>query len=85
MDINDQIKTMKLYHQVDRVFNELEALGYGPNDRVDIDRLTAFDQYHYLGTEAVDEAIERLQLNAGMRVLEVGGGIGGPSRHIAHS
>ena len=85
MDINDQIKTMKLYHQVDRVFNELEALGYGPNDRVDIDKLTAFDQYHYLGTEAVDEAIERLQLNAGMRVLEVGGGIGGPSRHIAHS
>ena len=76
---------MKLYHQVGRVFNELKALGYGPNDPVDVEKLTAFDQYHYLGTDAVDAAIDRLQLSAGMRVLEVGGGIGGPSRHIAHS
>ena len=82
---NEQIKTMKLYHQVNRVFNELEALGYGPNDPVDVEKLTAFDQYHYLGTDAVDEAIIRLRLGAGMRVLEVGGGIGGPSRHIAYS
>ena len=85
MVVNAQIKSMKLYHQVERVFNELEALGYEPNDPIDVQKLTAFDQYHYLGTDAVDEAIERLKLCAGMRVLEVGSGIGGPARHIAHS
>lgn len=79
------IKTMKLYHQVDRVFDELTALGFGPEDPVDVTVLSNFDQYHYLGTEAVDEGIKRLAISANMSVLDVGGGIGGPSRHIAHS
>lgn len=79
------IKTMKLYHQVDRVFNELRALGYGADDPIDVAALSAFDQYHYLGTAAVDEAVERLGIDRDTRVLEVGGGIGGPSRHLAHS
>ena len=76
---------MKLYHQVDRVFNELHALGIESNDPVDVGTLSAFDQYHYLGTDAVDEAIDRLQINPSMQVLEVGGGIGGPSRYLAHA
>lgn len=79
------IKTMKLYHQVERVFNELRALDIAPRDPIDVTRLVAFDQYHYLGTDAVDEAVRRLALTPAMRVLEVGSGIGGPSRHLAHS
>jgi len=80
----ENIKTMKLYHQVERVFNELTALGFGPGDPIDVDTLSAFDQYHYLGTEAVDEAARCLRLQAAAKVLEVGSGIGGPSRHLAH-
>ncbi|MDH3715863.1 MAG: methyltransferase domain-containing protein [Gammaproteobacteria bacterium] len=76
---------MKLYHQVERVFNELRALGIAADDPIDVARLVAFDQYHYLGTEAVDEAVRRLGLNPALQVLEVGSGIGGPSRHLAHS
>ena len=76
---------MKLYHQVDRVFNELQALGINLDDPVDVGTLSAFDQYHYLGTDAVDEAIQRLQITPSMQVLEVGGGIGGPSRYLAHT
>lgn len=79
------IKTMKLYHQVERVFNELRALGIAPDAPIDVRQLVAFDQYHYLGTEAVDEAVRRLGLAPGLHVLEVGSGIGGPSRHLAHS
>lgn len=78
------IKTMKLYHQVERVFNELSALGIGPDDPIDVEQLVSFDQYHYFGTAAVDEGIRRLGIVENMSVLEVGGGIGGPSRHIAH-
>jgi len=83
--VTDNIKTMKLYHQVDRVFNELHALGIGEHEPVEVGTLSAFDQYHYLGTDAVDEAITRLKINPSMRVLEVGGGIGGPSRYLAHA
>ena len=78
------LKTMKLYHQVERVFNELAALGIGPDEPVDVEQLVNFDQYHYFGTAAVDEGIRRLGIVESMSVLEVGGGIGGPSRHIAH-
>ncbi|MXZ81875.1 MAG: methyltransferase domain-containing protein [Gammaproteobacteria bacterium] len=81
----DKIKTMKLYHQVERIFVELEALGFGETDPVDVDTLCTLDQYHYLGTEAVDEAVCRIGITGAMHVLEVGGGIGGPSRYLAHS
>ena len=53
------IKTMKLYHQVERVFNELTALGIGQSDPVDVELLSQFDQYHYFGTAAVDEGVRR--------------------------
>jgi cyclopropane fatty-acyl-phospholipid synthase-like methyltransferase len=48
-----------------------------------VDQLTPFDQYHYFGTDAVDEALEVLQLQPDSRVLDVGSGIGGPARYIA--
>lgn len=79
------IKTMKLYHQVERVFNELSALGVGDRDSLDVGTLSRHDQYHYLGTQAVDEAIAALGIGSAMRVLEVGGGIGGPARYLAHA
>jgi cyclopropane fatty-acyl-phospholipid synthase-like methyltransferase len=81
----EAIKTMKLYHQVERVFNELEALGIKDNDPIKVEQLTPFDQYHYLGTDAVDESVHEIGLKKDMRVLEVGAGIGGPSRYLANS
>jgi cyclopropane fatty-acyl-phospholipid synthase-like methyltransferase len=83
--VTESIKTMKLYHQVGRVFNELKALGIDEEAPLDVDTLSAFDQYHYFGTEAVDLAIDKLGISPAMRVLEVGGGIGGPSRYLAHA
>ncbi len=84
-DDKEAIKTMKLYHQVERVFNELEALGIKDNDPIKVEQLTPFDQYHYLGTDAVDESVHEIGLKKDMCVLEVGAGIGGPSRHLANS
>ncbi len=78
------IKTMKLYIQVERVFNELRELGFAEGDAVPVDTLTRFDQYHYEGTDAVEEAIHKCKINAGHHVLEVGSGIGGPARYMAH-
>jgi cyclopropane fatty-acyl-phospholipid synthase-like methyltransferase len=79
----DELKSMPLYRDVDRVYNELAALGLKNDDKLCVDDLAAFDQYHYHGTVAVDAAIKSLGIGTDDRVLEIGSGIGGPARHIA--
>jgi SAM-dependent methyltransferase len=77
-------KQVKLYQRVDRVFNELKAIGMGDDDPIPVEQLCNYDQYHYFGTDAIDEAIELLGITADSQVLEIGSGIGGPSRYLAH-
>ena len=77
------IKSMKLYSHVTRVYNELDALGKTADASLSTEELTAFDQLHYHGTEAVDYAIEKIAVTADTTVLEIGSGLGGPARHIA--
>ncbi|XP_013397036.1 phosphoethanolamine N-methyltransferase 1 [Lingula anatina] len=78
-----RIKTMKLYSHVDRVYNELKELGYGLTDQLKVEDLSRVDQYHYFGTQAVQEAIDDLKINSSFRILDIGSGIGGPARYIA--
>ena len=77
------MKSMKLYTDVHRIHNELAALGIDNEQALRVDQLTPFDQYHYFGTDAVDEALGVLDLAPGARVLDVGSGIGGPARYVA--
>lgn len=79
-----QIDTMKFYSQVQRIYNELRELGYTDESRLDVEALFEFDQYHFFGTDAVDAAIQRTGINASQHVLDVGSGIGGPARYLAH-
>jgi cyclopropane fatty-acyl-phospholipid synthase-like methyltransferase len=77
------MKSMKLYTDVHRIHAELAALGIDDEQGLRVDQLTPFDQYHYFGTDAVDDALGALELAPGARVLDVGSGIGGPARYIA--
>jgi cyclopropane fatty-acyl-phospholipid synthase-like methyltransferase len=77
------IKSMKLYHHVGRIHNELEALGKSADDDLDVDELSRFDQLHYHGTEALDHALEVLAPGADDAWLEIGSGLGGPARYLA--
>lgn len=53
----DNLKSMPLYRDVDRVFNELAAFGLANDEKLSVADLARFDQYHYHGTDAVDAAI----------------------------
>jgi cyclopropane fatty-acyl-phospholipid synthase-like methyltransferase len=75
---------MKLYTHVERIDNELAELGKCPGDPLDVDQLSAFDQLHYHGTAALDVALEMIGSGAQQHWLEIGSGIGGPARYLAH-
>jgi cyclopropane fatty-acyl-phospholipid synthase-like methyltransferase len=74
---------MGLYQNVERVLADLRASGVADTDRLSVDQLTRFDQYHYEGTDAVDDAIAVLRATQDARILDVGSGLGGPARYIA--
>ena len=78
-----ELKSMPLYEDVNRIYADLAAAGLDIDDELTAGDLTAFDQYHYHGTDAVDVAIASLDIQSNDCVLEIGSGIGGPARHIA--
>jgi len=83
MAMGGAIKSMKLYWQVERIENELRALGFAEDDPLAVDDLLPFDQYHYRGAAAVDEALAVLKAGPADHLLDVGAGIGGPARYMA--
>jgi arsenite methyltransferase len=69
---------------VHRVLKAVEDSGQ------DVSRLTAemlypFDQLHGRGLVATRENAAKLNLDASMRVLDVGSGVGGPARYMAQT
>jgi cyclopropane fatty-acyl-phospholipid synthase-like methyltransferase len=85
--MNDRlaIGSIPLYTHLDRIDRGLATLGIGPTDPIQPEQLFPLDQWHYHGTEAIRAAADQLGLGPSSRVLEVGSGIGGPARYLAHT
>lgn len=79
------LRAVPLYTHVDRVARGLAARGIGPDDAIPPQELFALDQWHYHGTEAIRDAGAFLGLGPASRVLDIGSGIGGPARFLAHT
>jgi cyclopropane fatty-acyl-phospholipid synthase-like methyltransferase len=79
------IGAMPLYTHTDRIARGLAAQGIGPDDPIPPERLFALDQWHYHGTDAVRNAAELLSIGKASRVLDIGSGVGGPARFLAHT
>ncbi len=73
------------YHVPDlvaRINNELRRAGLEPSG-VTRDDLASFDEFHTGGRESTRELASIVGLELGMRVLDVGCGVGGPARTLA--
>src|SRR4051794_5695368 len=79
------LRSMPLYTHLDRVARGLAARGIGPADPIPPETLFPLDQWHYHGTDAIAAAANVLSLGPASRVLDVGSGIGGPARYLAHT
>ena len=78
------IKTMKLYSHFERVDNELRAKGFKDGDSLTLEALQNYDHMNYRGQEGVRVCINQCQIGANSCVLDVGSGLGGPARLMAH-
>jgi len=78
-----EIKSMKLYTNVERIYRELGEMGRTVDEPLSVDELCAFDQLHYHGTQALDVAMALIGIDAQPRWLEIGSGLGGPARYLA--
>jgi cyclopropane fatty-acyl-phospholipid synthase-like methyltransferase len=85
MNSDPTIELMPLYTHLDRIEKGLLALGIGLEDPIQPEQLFLLDQWHYHGTEAVQHAAQVLKLHTVGRVLDVGSGLGGPARFLAHT
>lgn len=54
-------------------------------DNLTLEDLAPIDEFHIRGREATLELARGLEIRAGAHVLDVGSGLGGPSRHLAAS
>ena len=73
------------YAQTDLAASILNALRHaGKNlDALTIDDLAPVDQFHVRGKQSTLELAQRAGISAGQRILDVGGGLGGPARTLA--
>jgi cyclopropane fatty-acyl-phospholipid synthase-like methyltransferase len=79
------IADMPLYTHLDRIERGLAAQGVAAGAAIRPEQLFALDQWHYHGTEAVADAVRTLGLTAASHVLDIGAGVGGPARFLAHT
>jgi cyclopropane fatty-acyl-phospholipid synthase-like methyltransferase len=85
MKTSSSISSVPLYSHPERVEEELAARGLGPEAELTIDQVAPFDQMHYYGNISVAEAVARLGLVPGSRVIDIGSGFGGPARYLAQN
>jgi len=68
---------------LDRLNAALAADGVDPS-KLTIDALAPYDQFHGRGMEATVELADLMPVRAGDLLLDIGSGIGGPARYLAH-
>src|SRR5579863_6848881 len=66
----------------EKILRAFEAAGK-PRDSLTLDDLAGIDEFHVGGREATEALAAQLPLRTGMKLLDIGSGIGGPARYFA--
>jgi ubiquinone/menaquinone biosynthesis C-methylase UbiE len=66
----------------ERILSAFEASAK-PRDSITLADLSAVDEFHIGGREATESIAAQMKLHAGMHLLDIGCGIGGPARYFA--
>lgn len=77
--VEDHYASENLLARIDAGLAELGAAATDP------EALKAVDEFHTGGREATEALLSHLDIRSGMRVLDIGAGIGGTARHIARA
>jgi 2-polyprenyl-3-methyl-5-hydroxy-6-metoxy-1,4-benzoquinol methylase len=77
--LNEQYGHAKL---AEDIFSELEGAGKDV-ERLTREDLVTFEEFHLRGRSATRELAQLAGLQQGMRILDVGSGVGGPARTLA--
>lgn len=85
MNDSSDLQSVPLYTHVGRIARGLAARGIGPEDAIPPEQLFALDQWHYHGIDAIRDAAAFLALGPVSEVLDIGAGVGGPARYLAHA
>jgi len=67
----------------DRIYERLRSLGFDERNPLSPKDTAAVDQFHVGGFEATEKLAQLLCPSHGSYVLDVGSGLGGPSRYLA--
>jgi SAM-dependent methyltransferase len=67
----------------EQILGALSKLGVDP-EQLQPDQLAPVDEFHIGGRAATVELVDQLDLHPGLRVLDVGSGLGGTARYLAH-
>jgi hypothetical protein len=85
--LQNDIKKVKLYRSTRSTLslfhNRVRASGKSKG-KITEDDIAKFDQHHYGGIKGVDRAIDLCNISKEARVLNIGSGLGGPARYMAH-
>ena len=83
---DESIKSMQLYCNIDRIWNELHELGYSRDKdnstSIPVETINQFDCYDYSGGKDLIKVFPAL--DASSYVLDIGSGLGGPARFLSH-
>ena len=66
----------------ERIINALESVGINSNN-ISLDDMALFDELHAGGRESTRALAKLARLQPGMKVLDIGSGVGGPARTLA--
>jgi SAM-dependent methyltransferase len=86
MDAIDSLEKVRDHYHAANLTGRLKTAlaALGPEDQLlTFQQLAALDQFHTRGLAATAELAKLAEIGAGMSVLDIGAGIGGPARFVA--